>query len=83
LRGRLYEEGRDGDDDEIKSRGMSLTIVGEGEGKRVRSESKKTQLVEYCIKKKTFSHRLRKTPNLYPTHTQRHQRPCENDHDRG
>jgi hypothetical protein len=37
----------------------------------------------HCIKKKTFSHRSRKPPNLCPAHTQRHRSPCENDHDRG
>jgi hypothetical protein len=33
--------------------------------------------LRYYIKKKTFSHRSRKSPNLYPTHTQWHRNTLE------
>jgi hypothetical protein len=31
----------------------------------------------YCIKKKTLSHRSRKSPNSCPTHSQRNRNTCE------
>jgi hypothetical protein len=35
------------------------------------------QLPSIMLKKKTFSRKSRKPPNLCPTHTQRHRKSCE------